>query len=120
MNTPNAVNPKHILFIEANTDGTIGGSHYCLLELIKGLDKSKFKPFVLFYQKNILIPEFKKHYPVIILDKTRGLVIKRDFPQLYALVTKIPYLPSFLILFQKTYNFFRYHLTDFLKIIYLL
>jgi len=120
MNTLNAVNPKHILFIEANTDGTIGGSHYCLLELIKGLNKSKFKPFVLFYQKNILIPEFERHCPVIILDKTRGLVIKRDFPHLYSLVSKIPYLPYFLILFQKTYNFFRYHLTDFLKIIYLL
>ena len=120
MNTPNAVNPKHILFIEANTDGTIGGSHYCLLELIKGLNKSKFKPFVLFYQKNILIPEFERHCPVIILDKTRGLVIKRDFPHLYSLVNKLPYLPYFLILFQKTYNFFRYHLTDFLKIIYLL
>ena len=114
------IKKKNILFIEANTDGTIGGSHYCLLELIKGLNKSKFKPFVLFYQKNILIPEFERHCPVIILDKTRGLVIKRDFPHLYALVSKIPYLPYFLILFQKTYNFFRYYLTDFLKIIYLL
>jgi len=120
MNTLNAVNPKHILFIEANTDGTIGGSHHSLLLLVKYLDKSKFKPFVLFYQKNILIPEFERHCPVIILDKTRGLVIKRDFPHLYALVSKIPYLPYFLILFQKTYNFFRYHLTDFSKIIYLL
>lgn len=122
MNAKNSINTnsKHILFIEANTDGTIGGSHYCLLELIKGLHKSKFKPFVLFYQKNILIPEFERHCPVIILDKTRGLVIKRDFPHLYSLVSKIPYLPYFLILFQKTYNFFRYHLTDFSKIIYLL
>ena len=113
-------NLKHILFIEANTDGTIGGSHYCLFELIKYINREKFKPFVVFYQENSLISEFKKICPVIILDKTKGLVIKRDFPHLYSLVNKLPYLPYFLILFQKTYNFFRYYLTDFLKIIYLL
>jgi len=73
MNAKNSINTnsKHILFIEANIDGTIGGSHYCLLELIKGLDKSKFKPFVLFYQKNILIPEFKRRYPSLSLIRQR-------------------------------------------------
>jgi len=50
---------KKILFIEQNTDGTIGGSHYCLLYLIDGLDKTKFEPIVLFYENHNLIPDFE-------------------------------------------------------------
>lgn len=50
---------KKILFIEQNTDGTIGGSHYCLLYLIDGLDKTKFEPIVLFYENHNLIPDFQ-------------------------------------------------------------
>jgi len=106
MNAKNSINTnsKHILFIEANTDGTIGGSHHSLLLLVKYLDKSKFKPFVLFYQKNILIPEFERHCPVIILDKTKDLVIKKDLPRLHTLASKVPCLLHFLILLQKIYN----------------
>ena len=106
MNAKNSINTnsKHILFIEANTDGTIGGSHHSLLLLVKYLDKSKFKPFVLFYQINILIPEFKRHCPVIILDKTKDLVIKKDLPRLHTLASKVPCLLHFLILLQKIYN----------------
>jgi len=116
----NPINPKRILFIEANVDGTIGGSHYCLLELVKGLNKNRFKPFILFYQENILIPEFKEFCPVIILDKIKGLVIKRDLPRLYTFVAKIPFLPYFLHLFQQTYNFLSCYLNDLFKIIHLL
>lgn len=50
---------KKILFIEQNTDGTIGGSHYCLLYLIDGLDKTKYEPIVLFYENHNLIPDFE-------------------------------------------------------------
>jgi glycosyltransferase involved in cell wall biosynthesis len=59
---------KKILYIEGNTDGTIGGSYYSLLYLIQGLDKTKYEPHVLFCQDNILIPEYKKITPYIYIN----------------------------------------------------
>jgi len=56
---------KRILFIEENLDGTIGGSHYCLLELVRGLIKRDSAPVIIFFQNNVLVPEFKKLCPVI-------------------------------------------------------
>jgi glycosyltransferase involved in cell wall biosynthesis len=47
-----------IVYVEANTDGTIGGSHTSLLNLIRGLDKSKYIPVVVFFAHHQLIPEF--------------------------------------------------------------
>lgn len=52
-------NKKKLLFIEANRDGTIGGSYYSLLYLLQGLDKDKYEPHVLFCQENTLIPQYK-------------------------------------------------------------
>jgi len=49
---------KRILYIEANRDGTIGGSYYSLFYLIQGLDRSKYEPHVLFCQDNPLMPKF--------------------------------------------------------------
>ena len=54
---------KRILYIEANRDGTIGGSYYSLLYLLQGVDKSKYELHVLFCQDNVLIPEFRKVTP---------------------------------------------------------
>lgn len=51
---------KRILYIESNTDGTIGGSYYSLLYLLEGLNKQLYEPHVLFCQDNILIPRFEK------------------------------------------------------------
>lgn len=48
-----------ILYCETNRDGTIGGSFYSLLFLIKGLDKSIYDPSVIFYKENSLINEYK-------------------------------------------------------------
>ncbi len=119
-NAKNIISQKRVLFIEANLDGTIGGSHYCLLELVKYLNQSKYKPFVLFYQENILIPEFKNICPIIILDKTKGLIIKNSFPNLFPLAAKTKLLLYLLLLSQRTYNFFRYYLIDFFEILYFL
>ena len=99
---------KKILFIEANLDGTIGGSHYCLLELVKCLNKDKFKPYVLFFQDNALIPNFEQLCPTIIFDKTKGFIIKNRFPRKYLFISKYKFLLSLLLLCQKGYNFFRY------------
>lgn len=111
---------KRILYVEENLDGTIGGSHYCLLELVRGIDKTRFSPAVVFFQDNVLIPEFKKLCPVITFHKQRGWVIKRDFPAFYSLAERSIALVPVLALFQKTYNFFRYALVDFFKVISLL
>jgi glycosyltransferase involved in cell wall biosynthesis len=51
--------PTRVLYCETNVDGTIGGSYYSLLYLIKGLDKSRFSPFVVFYVNHGLLPAFE-------------------------------------------------------------
>jgi glycosyltransferase involved in cell wall biosynthesis len=86
---------KKILFVEQNQDGTIGGSHYCLLQLIRCLDKTLYEPIVMFYQKNILIELFKaENCQVIIFKKPLG---RKFVAPLFFL--KLPYAA-----FQKTYN----------------
>lgn len=51
---------KKILYVDATTDGTIGGSHYCLLYLLQNLDRTRYDPLVLFYEDNVLVPRFKE------------------------------------------------------------
>lgn len=41
-----------ILHVEANEDGTVGGSHRGLVDLVRGVDRSRFEPVVLFFQTN--------------------------------------------------------------------
>ena len=48
--------PRKVLYCESNVDGTIGGSHYCLLWLVENLDRSRFTPLVVFYQDHALVP----------------------------------------------------------------
>lgn len=48
---------RRILFVEANEDGTVGGSHRALLDLVRGLDRRRFDPVVLFYQDSAAVRE---------------------------------------------------------------
>lgn len=50
---------KRILYIEGNTDGTVGGSYYLLFDLVSRLDRDKFEPIVGFHRDNFLIERFK-------------------------------------------------------------
>lgn len=59
---------KKILFIEANRDGTVGGSYYIILYIVQRLDKTKYEPHILFCQENELIPEFKKVTPHVYVN----------------------------------------------------
>lgn len=43
---------KRILLIEVNEDGTTGGSHQALYDLVLQLDRSRYDPVVMFYQEN--------------------------------------------------------------------
>ncbi|MFO0754194.1 MAG: glycosyltransferase family 4 protein [Thermodesulfovibrionales bacterium] len=54
---------KRILYIEANNDGTVGGSYFSLLYLLQGLDKTRYEPHVLFCQEHPLLSEFRKVTP---------------------------------------------------------
>jgi glycosyltransferase involved in cell wall biosynthesis len=60
-----------ILYIEQNIDGTIGGSYYSLLYLVKGLDKTRYDPLVGFYAQNTLLSDFQKAGIKTILFKRR-------------------------------------------------
>jgi glycosyltransferase involved in cell wall biosynthesis len=44
--------PSKVLNVEANEDGTVGGSHQCLHDIVKGLDRARFVPSVVFYENN--------------------------------------------------------------------
>jgi glycosyltransferase involved in cell wall biosynthesis/O-antigen/teichoic acid export membrane protein len=43
---------RRVLYVEANEDGTTGGSHRALHDLLTHLDRSRFAPVVLFYERN--------------------------------------------------------------------
>lgn len=49
-----------ILFVEHNTDGTVGGSHYALLEICRAIDRREYQPVVLFYQDHSLVDAFRR------------------------------------------------------------
>mgnify|MGYP003386212918 CR=1 FL=1 len=105
-----------ILFIERNFDGTVGGSHRVLLEVLRHMDRRRFEPVVLFYEKHALVPEFCKFARVLFFT-SRGLRIDTDFPALYCWGRKVPLLLRLLSALQKMYNFSRYAVPEFLAII---
>lgn len=45
--------------MEGNSDGTVGGSHRALVDLVLGVDRSRFEPVVLFYQDNRHVPALR-------------------------------------------------------------
>lgn len=51
---------KRILFLEGNTDGTVGGSYYLMYDLVRALDRDKFEPIVGFHTDNFLIPKLRE------------------------------------------------------------
>lgn len=46
------MSPRRILMVEANEDGTAGGSHQSQFDLARSLDRSRYEPVALFYQQN--------------------------------------------------------------------
>jgi glycosyltransferase involved in cell wall biosynthesis len=60
-----------VLFCESSADGTIGGSHYCLLYLIEHLDRTRFEPLVVFYEPNPILPRFEAAAKTIIHPQDR-------------------------------------------------
>lgn len=52
--------PKRILYVEGNVDGTIGGSFFSLFFLVRGLDRTRYEPIVVFAKDNALIPTYRQ------------------------------------------------------------
>lgn len=50
--------PTKVLYCEGNADGTVGGSYFCLLYLVKGLDRRRYEPIVVFQREHSLLSEF--------------------------------------------------------------
>lgn len=50
--------PTKVLYCETNVDGTVGGSYFSLLYLVKGLDRRRYEPLVLFYTEHRLLSAF--------------------------------------------------------------
>lgn len=53
-----SVKPVRVLYVEGNPDGTVGGSYFSLLFLVRGLDRRRYEPIVVFAADNPLIPRF--------------------------------------------------------------
>jgi len=51
---------ENILYCEHNVDGTIGGSYYSLFYLVTGLDKTSYRPLVVFYAHNMMVEKLKE------------------------------------------------------------
>jgi glycosyltransferase involved in cell wall biosynthesis len=71
------MNRKRILFVEQNTDGTVGGSYHSLLLLVQHLDRSAFEPTVAFYQDHALVDEFERCTAVMMLNDVKPVRIER-------------------------------------------
>ncbi|MGA6826482.1 glycosyltransferase family 4 protein [Nitrospira sp. NS4] len=52
--------PVEVLYCENNVDGTIGGSYYSLLYLVKNLDRQRYHPIVIFYTEHALLPAYQE------------------------------------------------------------
>ncbi len=49
-----------ILYCENNVDGTVGGSYYSLLYLLRGLDRTRYSPIAVFYTHHALLTAFRE------------------------------------------------------------
>lgn len=69
---------SNVLYVESNVDGTIGGSYFSLYYLISTIDKSKFKPVVVFYRNNKMMEKFRRAgCKVILFSKGSTLQISK-------------------------------------------
>lgn len=95
------VDRTRVLFCESNVDGTIGGSHYCLLYLVENLDLSRFEPIVVFHQDNPLVARFRETAETLVLERPAPFTLG---PLRRGLAKRQPLLALPLVLAQRTVN----------------
>ena len=91
---------KRIVYVEANVDGTIGGSYYSLLYLLEGLNKEKYQPIVIFAEKNELIPKYEAVAESVIIFNTKTSA-SRPISKLTDIVRYFPRFFKHVIIKQK-------------------
>jgi glycosyltransferase involved in cell wall biosynthesis len=94
--------PARILYCEQNVDGTIGGSYYSLLYLVRGLDRARFDPLVVFYTEHSLLPAYRQ-------ANVKTIVWPRPTPFTFAsrLARSVPVVAWPLVAVQKALNFVK-------------
>lgn len=82
---------KRILYVEGNTDGTVGGSYLLMLDLILGLDRSRFDPLAVFRFDNFVADRLRAAgVPVFIIPPRTPLTFTNPLARvLLAPVKKI-------------------------------
>ena len=86
---------KKILFIEGNQDGTVGGSHHSLIYLIKALNKNKYEPMVMFYERSQILNQFNDdNCSTVVFFKPLGKSFHTS-----NIMLKLPFL-----IYRKVYN----------------
>lgn len=97
-NKSKSAKKKTILFVEQNQDGTVGGSYYSLLYMVRALDKKKYDALVMFYDEHDIIDKFAMNGVTPITYKKP--TSKHITPPHWLL--QIPYVFA-----RKLYNFIR-------------
>jgi glycosyltransferase involved in cell wall biosynthesis len=93
-------------------DGTVGGSYHSLFLMVKHMNKYQYNPVVLFYEENVMIPDFRKVCDVSIFTHPALYSIEKDLPKQYERARKSIVLRRLLLLYQKAQNAFRYHVPN--------
>lgn len=78
---------KRILYVEGCKDGTVGGSHSCLYNMVANIDRGKYYPIVIFYDDHVIAERHRalgietrilaKHMPLDV-----GHLLKRSISQM--------------------------------------
>lgn len=68
---------KRILYVEGNTDGTVGGSYFLMLDLVLNLDRARYEPIVVFRFDNFVADRLRRAgIEVLILPPRKPLVFE--------------------------------------------
>jgi glycosyltransferase involved in cell wall biosynthesis len=104
--------PQRILYIEANEDGTVGGSHRALFDLICSLDRTQYEPVVLFYQNNPYVISLRAQgVDVIVYEDVRAR--ERDIRRNGSRLAKLR--ENFATILRR-FRFLRQHRIDLIHI----
>jgi glycosyltransferase involved in cell wall biosynthesis len=87
---------RKILYVEGNTDGTVGGSYFSLLFLTSGLDRKRFEPTVVFARENSLIPTYQSR-GVRVLIRAKPEPTRLSFPGGALVAKAINFVKGFIV-----------------------
>lgn len=94
-------NPVKILYCENNVDGTVGGSYYSLLYLVKNLDRRRYHPIVIFYFEHRLLPAYQAAAETYVWEKAKTFTFGGPHKKIWKWLR--PIRPIALV-FQKALN----------------